>query len=131
MMLDMTREDRCLSILIIDDERIFADTLAKRLSMRGIECEVAYDGRTGLARLESRTFTGVVLDLRLPDFDGCEVLRRVMHLHPRLPVVILTAHGSAEDERECMKNGATAFLHKPANLTQLVRLLVQKGPGES
>ena len=127
----MTGENRGTSILIIDDERTFADTLAKRLSMRGIECEVAYDGRTGLALLEDTTFTGVVLDLRLPDFDGCEVLRRVMQLHPRLPVVILTAHGSAEDERQCMKSGATAFLHKPANLTQLVRLLAQNGPGES
>ena len=131
MMLDMTREERCLSILIIDDERTFADTLAKRLSMRGIDCEVAYDGQTGLALLERSTFTGLVLDLRLPDLEGCEVLRRVMHRHPRLPVVILTAHGSDEDERECMKNGATAFLHKPADLTQLVRLLAQNGPGES
>ena len=127
----MTRENRGPSILIIDDERTFADTLAKRLSVRGIECAVAYDGRTGLRLLAEKLFSGLVLDLRLPDLDGCEVLRRAMRLHPRLPVVILTAHGSDEDERECIKNGATAFLHKPADLSRLVRLLAQDGPGES
>lgn len=130
-MLGMTRDDRSLSILIIDDEQTFANTLAKRLSMRGIECAVAYDGRTGLALLQEGGFTGLVLDLRLPDLDGCEVLRRITRVHPLLPVVILTGHGTDDDERECMKNGATAFLHKPADLERLVQLLAQNRFGES
>ena len=118
------------SVLLIDDERTFADTLAKRLFMRGIVCAVAYDGRTGLALVENMTLTGIVLDLRLPDLHGSEVLRRIMHIRPDVPVVILTAHGSDDDERECMKNGATAFLHKPVDLTQLIRLFAKNGPGE-
>ncbi len=127
-MLVMICENGVLSILIIDDERTFADTLAKRLSMRGITCAVAYDGRTGLALLQETTFSGLVLDLRLPDLNGGEVLRRIMHLQPGLTVVILTGHGTDEDERECMKNGATAFLHKPVDLGRLVGLLRQNGP---
>jgi DNA-binding NtrC family response regulator len=126
-MCGMTCEDASASILLIDDERTFADTLAKRLSVRGIDCAVAYDGRAGIALVESKTFTGVVLDLRLPDLDGCEVLRRIKDLRPDLPVAILTGHGTDHDARECMKNGATAFIHKPVDLTQLVRLFTQNG----
>lgn len=131
MMILMTCESGHHTILIIDDERVFADTLAKRLSMRGIDCAVAYDGHNGLALVAERSFTGLVLDLRLPDLDGCEVLQRIMRLHPGLPVVILTGHGTDDDERECMKNGARAFLNKPVDLTRLVRLLTQNEPGES
>jgi DNA-binding response OmpR family regulator len=123
----MARENARTSILLIDDESTFADTLAKRLAVRGIDCAVAYDGRSGLALVESNTYTGVVLDLRLPDLDGSVVLRRIMDLQPDLPVVILTGHGTDVDEQVCMENGATAFLHKPVDLTQLVQLFTQKG----
>lgn len=126
----MTCEKSGSSVVLIDDERAFADTLAKRLSMRGIECAVAYDGRTGLAIVENTPLTGVVLDLRLPDLHGKEVLRRIMQLQPGLSVVILTGHGTDDDERECMKNGATAFLHKPVDLGRLVGLLTQNGPSK-
>ena len=130
MMCGMTCESARTSILLIDDERVFADTLAKRLSVRGIDCAVAYDGRAGLALVKSKTFTGVILDLRLPDLDGCEVLRRIMGLHPDLPVAIVTGHGTDDDRRECMKDGAMAFLHKPVDLTRLVRLFTSNGPVE-
>jgi DNA-binding NtrC family response regulator len=130
MMFVMTGESGDPTILIIDDERTFADTLAKRLSMRGIDCAVAYDAYAGLALVAERSFTGLVLDLRLPDLDGCEVLRRIMRLHPGLPVVILTGHGTEDDERECMKNGARAFLNKPVDLARLVQLLAQNESGD-
>jgi DNA-binding response OmpR family regulator len=126
----MHREHGVPSILIIDDERTFADTLAKRLSMRGLTCSVEYDGRSGLAAAVRGAFAGVVLDLRLPDLDGVEVLRRMMDLHPGLPVVILTGHGTDKDKRQCMEIGASGFLHKPVDLERLVRLLVRGRPGE-
>jgi DNA-binding NtrC family response regulator len=126
----MDGEDAAPEILIIDDEQTFADTLAKRLSMRGIPCSVSYDGRSGLAAVGRGTFLGVVLDLRLPDLDGIEVLRRMVDLHPDVRVVILTGHGTDEDERQCMESGAVAFLQKPVDLTQLVRLLTQNHRGE-
>jgi len=125
----MNCEKGALSILIIDDERTFADTLAKRLSMRGIACSVSYDGRSGITAVGRGAFLGVVLDLRLPDLDGVEVLRRILALHPGLRVVILTGHGTDEDERQCMQGGAAAFLHKPADLTQLVQILTHDHPG--
>jgi DNA-binding response OmpR family regulator len=125
----MCANDGDPSILIIDDERTFADTLAKRLSMRGIACSVEYDGRSGLAAAKQGAFSGVVLDLRLPDLDGVEVLRRIVDLRNGLTVVILTGHGTHEDERLCMEIGAAAFLHKPADLGLLVRLLTQGHSG--
>jgi CheY-like chemotaxis protein len=69
----------------------------------------------------------MVLDLRLPDIEGAEVLRLAKDRRPHLPVVILTAHGTDEDERECMGAGAAAFLRKPVKLDDLVRLLQRLG----
>jgi DNA-binding NtrC family response regulator len=118
-------------VLIIDDERTFADTLAKRLSLRGVDCRVAYYGRTGLALIQETHFTGVVLDLRLPDIEGADVLLRIVQTQPDLPVVVVTGHGNDKDEQKCMEIGATAFLHKPVDLNQLVRLLSANGIGSS
>jgi len=112
------------SILVIDDEQAFADTLAKRLAMRGLRCLTAYDGRSGLELVEQHRLQGVVLDLRLPDLEGAQVLRRILARRPDLRVVILTAHGTAEDEQECLGVGAVAFLHKPVTLTDLIQALV-------
>jgi DNA-binding response OmpR family regulator len=118
------------SVLIVDDERTFADTLAKRLSLRGIDCVVAYDGRAGLQLVDDTALTAVVLDLRLPDIDGVEVLRRIADRDRSLPVIIITGHGTDEDKQQCMSIGAAAFLHKPVDLTLLVKLLKQHGPHE-
>ena len=127
MILLMSSDGGSSAILLIDDERTFADTLAKRLLLRGYECAVAYDGRSGIALVKKVPFVGLVLDLRLPDLSGTEVLRRIRALDPNLPVVILTAHGTAQDEQDCMRLGAVAFLHKPVNLTQLVSYFAQEG----
>jgi DNA-binding response OmpR family regulator len=121
----MTCELRAPSVLIIDDERTFADTLAKRLSLRGIDCAVAYDGRSGLRLAQDESWTSVLLDLRLPDMDGVEVLRRIVGHHRGLPVIIITGHGNDEDERRCMSLGAVAFLHKPVDVTVLAGMLEQ------
>jgi DNA-binding response OmpR family regulator len=130
MMFGMVHEQGAPSVLIIDDERTFADTLAKRLSMREIDCAVAYDGRSGLKLAQDPSLTAVVLDLRLPDIEGAEVLRRIASFNRRLPVIILTGHGTDEDERQCKTIGAAAFLHKPVDLNRLVRLLARYRQGE-
>ena len=116
-------------VLIVDDERGFANMLAKRLALRGFTCTVAYDGSSALDLLAETAFSSVVLDLRLPDLTGTEVLVRARARLPSLPVVILTGHGSDEDEKECRRLGAVAFLHKPVELAQLVSVLSETTRG--
>ena len=110
-------------MMLVDDERRFVDSLARRLSIRGYASRVAYDGESALRALDEGGYLAMVLDLRLPDLHGTEVLARALRMTPSLAVIILTAHGNQEDERLCMARGAVAFLNKPLQLDRLLELL--------
>jgi DNA-binding NtrC family response regulator len=114
-------------LLIIDDERRFADMLAKRLNLRGCECEVCYSGREALAVLKRKNFSLVILDLHLPDLYGSEVLSRIKKINAQIPVIILTAHGTQKDRQECMQKGAYDFMQKPLVIEKLMATLAQIG----
>jgi DNA-binding NtrC family response regulator len=110
-------------LLLVDDEVAFARTLAKRIALRGYACDVAHDGREGLRKLHERSYFALLLDLRLPDLSGQEVLPLALEARPGLPVVIVTAHGNPSDEADCLAGGAVAFLNKPIRLDRLIALL--------
>ena len=113
--------------LIVDDERRFADMLAKRLNLRGCRCEVCYSGREALNILQQKKFFLVILDLHLPDLYGSEVLRGIKKVSAETPVIILTAHGTEKDRQECMKIGAFDFMQKPLVIEKLMAILAQIG----
>lgn len=108
-----------MKILVVDDEKKIADVLAERLRLRGFETISVYDGTAALARLDQEDFDGVVLDLRLPDIDGIEVLRQIKGKSPALSVVILSGHGTEQDFKTCLRLGAIACFQKPAKLAEL------------
>ena len=112
-------------LLLVDDEREFVHTLSERLLMREIGSAVVYDGEQALAFMEEDEPDVMVLDLKMPGIDGLEVLRRVKAAHPQVQVIILTGHGSKEDERNCLDAGAFAYLQKPVDIDVLTRLLEQ------
>ena len=113
----MTKED--IKILLVDDEKQFVDTLAERLSMRGFEARVAYDGPQALKAVEQPTDV-IVLDLRMPGMDGFEVLRNVKKSNPQVQVIILTGHGGDAEEQTAYRMGAYNFLKKPMDIDELL-----------
>ncbi len=117
-------------LLIIDDERGFADILARRLGIRGCSCAVCYTGREGIDMLERSGFALIVLDLRLPDMYGTKVLREIKAKSPGTEVIVLTAHGSERDRTECMEGGALGFFHKPLEIGRLLTIL-EKAKGKA
>ena len=118
---------RQYDLLIVDDERRFADMLAKRLNLRGCVCEVCYSGQEALKILKGRKFFLVLLDLHLPDIYGTEVLMEIKERNAETPVIILTGHGTEKDRRECMELGAYAFMHKPLGIDELMGILAKIG----
>ena len=112
-------------ILIVDDEQRYADMLARRLTLRGLTCKVCYDGRTAIDLNTSELFSLVILDLRLPDLYGTEVLTRIKQSRPETEVVILTGHGTDHDREQCMRIGAHAFINKPVDIDQLITVMSQ------
>jgi DNA-binding NtrC family response regulator len=112
-------------LLIVDDEQRYADMLARRLGLRGLVCEVRYDGGTALEMLAKVAVPAVILDLRLPDLYGTEVLREIKRLHPETAVVILTGHGTEDDRQLCMALGAHAFMNKPLDIDRLLTIMAE------
>ena len=113
-------------VLLVDDEEEFASALAERLELRRFVVQLAFNGEQALGKLQDQEPDFVVLDLKMPGMDGMEVLRRVRKHHPRVAVVILTGHGSEKDRDEALRLGAYAYLQKPVQIDQLVRLIQEK-----
>ncbi|MBW2030657.1 MAG: response regulator [Deltaproteobacteria bacterium] len=112
-----------LKVLLVDDEKEFVESLSERLELRNLKAAVAYDGERALKMIKKEKPDVMVLDLRMPGIDGIEVLRRAKKKHPDMPIVVLTGHGTEEDEKEAFRLGASAYLRKPVDIDHLVGTL--------
>jgi DNA-binding NtrC family response regulator len=101
------------TVLIVDDERNIQLTLSRALAMEGYLAETASGGAEALEKIAALPVDVVVMDVRMPDLDGLEVLRRARQTRPDLPVVIMSGHGSIETVRQAFKLGAFDYLEKP------------------
>lgn len=112
-------------ILIIDDEEHMCWALDRAMRQEGYQTEVAYRGQDGLNLIREESPSLVILDLRLPDMDGLDVLKEAKAINPKLPVIMLTAHGTIETAIEAMKIGAADYITKPFDLEELKLVIKQ------
>src|SRR5213082_1170945 len=110
-------------VLIIDDERPVLMTLEALLKRHGYQVETAPTATQGLRVLKSKSPSLVLLDLRLPDADGLEMLERIKSELPKVQVIILTAHDSLHNAIESIKRGAYHFISKPYAPEELLSLV--------
>jgi DNA-binding NtrC family response regulator len=111
------------SVLIVDDEPAFVETLVKRLEKRDLRVAAAHSGREALDKLAdagSAKTDVVVLDVKMPEMDGLETLARIKEAHPLIEVIMLTGHATVESAIEGMKRGAFDYLMKPCELDVLL-----------
>ncbi len=116
----MRKSKRKIKLLLVDDEEEFVKTLADRLKMRNLESDTVHDGDQALSFVENEEPDVMVLDLRMPNIDGIEVLERVKKAYPNIEVVILTGHGTKQDEERARRLGAFDYLEKPVDIDTLV-----------
>ena len=109
-----------VKILLVDDERGFVDVISKRMSKRNIDITKAYSGKEALQALRKTDFDAVVLDLKMEDMDGIEILKIFKSIVPDLPVIMLTGHGSEEAARDGIGLGASDYLTKPCDFDELI-----------
>jgi DNA-binding NtrC family response regulator len=112
-------------ILIVEDEKLIRWSIQSRLAEQGYTVHEAETGKHAFAALEQEDFDLLLLDFRLPDTTGLEILRRVHQEAPETSVVMMTAYGTVESAVEAMKLGAFDYLTKPVDLDEL-SLVVQK-----
>jgi CheY-like chemotaxis protein len=106
-------------VLLVDDEREFAETLSERLMIRDVGAAVAYDGQSALSVIKNDDPEVMIIDLKMPDISGMEILKKVKETRPEIEVIVLTGHGSDVDKETCMNMGAFAYLQKPVEIEEL------------
>ena len=116
-----------LRILVIDDDRQLAETLAEGLSRRGHACTVASSGQAGATLIREAEFDVVLTDLRMSDLDGMAVVRLVKEHLPEAEVYVITGYGDVKTAVEAMKLGAAHYLLKPPDLNELRAIVEQAG----
>lgn len=109
-----------IRLLIVDDEVGFVNILAKRLSRRNMEVASAYTGTEAIQILRKQDFDVAVLDLKMEEMDGIEVLKIFKKMDPKMVVIMLTGHGSEQAAREGIEFGAFDYLTKPCELEELL-----------
>jgi DNA-binding NtrC family response regulator len=107
-------------VLLVDDEKGYTDVLTRRLGRRGIRVITAAGGTEGIRKLRSQRFDIAVVDLKMEDMDGIEVLKIFKKMDPEMPVLILTGHGSQQAARDGLAYGAFDYLTKPCDLEELL-----------
>jgi two-component system nitrogen regulation response regulator GlnG len=118
------------TLLIIDDERNVLYSLEKGLAADDLRIVTAPTARAGIAAVSDERPDAVLLDVQLPDLSGLDALLQIRERDPKLPVIIMTAHGTAETAIEAMKRGAFDYVLKPwklAELKQIVHGALQAG----
>lgn len=108
-----------MKILIIEDERLLADSLCELLQSKGFETEAVYDGKSGRDYAELGIYDLLILDVMMPE-NGYEVARRVRAHRCSTPILMLTAKSGLEDRIEGLNAGADYYLTKPFDSRELL-----------
>lgn len=109
-----------MKILIVEDEKLLAESLCNLLESKGFEAEAVHDGRSGQEYAELGVYDLLILDVMMPEMDGYEVARRVRANRCTTPILMLTAKSGLEDRIEGLNAGADYYLTKPFDSRELL-----------
>ena len=112
-----------IRLLLVDDEVGYLEVLSKRLGKRNLDVTTASTGQQAIQTLRNNDFDVAVVDLKMTDMDGIEVLTIFKKMDPDLAVIILTGHGSEQAAREGIEKGAFDYLTKPCGLENLLDII--------
>lgn len=107
------------NVLIVDDEAVVRNGISRALQRKGINPRQAANGQEALDILNSQPFDLVLLDIRMPDMDGIQILRKIRADHPKTGVIMITGYPTIDSAVHCVKLGALDYLVKPFRLDDL------------
>jgi len=110
------------NVWIVDDDKSIRWVLERALSRAGMNVDVFTDAEALLTRLESDVPDVIVSDIRMPGIDGLEMLAKIVDIHPKLPVIITTAHSDLDNAVSSYQRGAFEYLPKPFDIDDAVAM---------
>jgi DNA-binding NtrC family response regulator len=117
--MSINNDEQKIRLLLVDDEIAYLNVLSNRLSKRNIEVSKAPSGSEAIQILRKNEFDVAVVDLKMEDMDGIEVLKIFKKMDPHLNVIMLTGHGSEKAAKEGIEFGAMDYLTKPCEFDEL------------
>lgn len=109
-----------IKLLFVDDEEKFLKGMTQRLKLRDLEVHSFNNGADALDSVKKETYDVALIDLKMPEMDGEELLKKLKQVNPALEVVILTGHGSEDSAVRTFREGAYEYLMKPCELDELI-----------
>ena len=113
------------AILVVDDDEVMRQTLSDVLKKKGYVVSTAETGGQTISSIKKQLFDLILLDIRLPDMDGLDVLKRIKEIESDLMVIVMTAYSDVQTAVMAMKSGAYDYIDKPFELEEL-KILIQK-----
>jgi DNA-binding NtrC family response regulator len=114
---------KAIKILLVDDDEVVRESLSFCLQQEGYQVTEAQDGLEALEKIKLSHYHIVILDLKMPDLDGTQVLQKINEIDEDANVIILTGHPSLESAVSTMKLGAVDYCTKPFNIEDIKRLV--------
>jgi DNA-binding NtrC family response regulator len=119
----MEEQKSKIKLLIVDDEVKFLQSISERLKLKDFDVTTASDGRQAVKVAKRGKFDVAILDLKMPDMDGTEVMTILKKRHKFLQILILTGHASIDSAVECTKLGAFNYIEKPYDFEKLIEAI--------
>jgi len=113
-----------MKIILVDDEKIFINMLAKRLFLRGLNADVAYSGEEAVEKAAQTPYDLAVLDLKMPGISGFELKRKLLEMLPEIKLIFVTGHGAIEKNVN-YDHSDDIFLAKPLKIDTLIEIIHQ------
>ncbi len=115
---------RALSrVLVVDDERRFANNMARLLGVNGLFADTVYSGEAAVEELQKTAYDVVLLDMRMPGITGTATLKRLRDAGVKAKVIVVTGHASVEDAAELIRLGAFDYILKPCKTETILELI--------
>ena len=108
------------SILVVDDDYSTCKILSLMFRRKGYDIETAHTGQEAIDKAKSRFFNVALLDIKLPDMEGVELLAPLKEMHPDMEIIMVTAHASLETAMCALNRGASLYITKPLNMEEVV-----------
>ncbi len=124
-MSNQDNQKNTLSLLIVDDDEAFRNVVKDRFSRRGYHAVLAANGNEAISLSQKNNFDIALVDIKMPEMDGIELLKQLKSERPNIEVIILTGHATIDTAIDAIKLGAYHYLAKPCKLAEL-EVVVQK-----
>ena len=113
-------------VLIIDDDKSILQILSKILEKKGFRVDTAQSGQEAITKLSAKTYSAALIDVRLQDTNGLDLLIKIQEIAPKMRKILLTGYPSDEDRIKALERGADYYLAKPVDSEKLIEIISTK-----